>query len=702
MAREAFQASTAQMESPWELWQVAKKLAALKLYTLADEVLARPELQQPILKSKIAVWRQENMPKTLLPVSEEAVFSEAMSFVWTGNLDAAKPLLDRLKTTHPNFSPLYLPLAEFEAANGRPAEAVALYQQYQRIEPKKVDGLIGMTGLYMSSEDFDNALKLQTEAARLLENTQTQSGRLALTRIRETENLLRAGQFLNQHPKSVQGRLELGNALLASHKPGSAKQYIDEALSLQPGMPGALVTKLEIAVNFGDWALARQTETALIDTKIATLDAMSRQRAYRLKGYYKMRQRKYPEAISWLKRALKAKPDDVEAAMHLVEVYERLDREEDITLTLKQAMAVHSSSGEGSSSPLIYRLADVLMDKDLDASQTLLSDLLEQDPDFEPAYALMADVLYRQGKLKKAHDFIRRGLLLNPKDPDLFVMLGEVYAAEENISPAIASYKQALALTPDHLRGAKGLAHLIETHDLYIEPPKQYRTFSGDETDYLIQLNYQENIWLARQAVFFDQLAKALARTKGYKVQSVRENKALLPLLNKYFGAANKQYQTTQAIKPPARMTNLHYLLLESMFTHLEEAKLLIRRAPFAFGEGVAESLEQDYNRIQRQRKAIQNSFEKRRSRTVDTANPAVLKKIALEAGATGSTLSKASTARSNFESALKARQETKSGRKNSGGAVSLPGGGKVPVLPGGGIPRIPGSGYPTLPGIPK
>ncbi len=66
----------------------------------------------------------------------------------------------------------------------------------------------------------------------------------------------------------------------------------------------------------------------------------------------------------------------------------------------------------------------------------------------------------RAGETKEAVDAARRAITLEPKNPDMHAVLGDVYRDADRTLLADTSYKRALDISPDHVTALTGLAEL--------------------------------------------------------------------------------------------------------------------------------------------------------------------------------------------------------------------------------------------------
>ncbi len=111
------------------------------------------------------------------------------------------------------------------------------------------------------------------------------------------------------------------------------------------------------------------------------------------------------------------------------------------------------------SAKTMYAYSRVLHGKGEDANCALaLSNIIEKYPDFLPAYADLADLQVRHGKIGPAIKTLRGGLKVSPRDPVLHNNLGMCWMLKGEFSRALSSFICASAVNPQDARYRANMA----------------------------------------------------------------------------------------------------------------------------------------------------------------------------------------------------------------------------------------------------
>ena len=218
------------------------------------------------------------------------------------------------------------------------------------------------------------------------------------------------------------------------------------------------LAEAQAAFAAGDYAAAVEGYEAVLDSEPANGTALyNRALAYQRRGDFKAAERAY-------ERTLEAHPNDVEAALNLgavkkergdiagaVALYRRFLKSDEFNpRLLNNLAALYRADGR-------YKQATRTVRK-----------LLMRDSDNLDAYKNLALIYFDQQKYRLAQTILDNALRMareqNRVEPDIYVNLGRVYLANDDPGGAMAAFKQALALNPDHVVahynvGAVALGH---------------------------------------------------------------------------------------------------------------------------------------------------------------------------------------------------------------------------------------------------
>ena len=101
------------------------------------------------------------------------------------------------------------------------------------------------------------------------------------------------------------------------------------------------------------------------------------------------------------------------------------------------SFSMSGSSKENQANSLKQRIAESLNSNDLDLAQSLLSELLLDEPDNLKARKKLASLYFAQGNYAQTKLLLMRGIALHPKQTDLKLMLARLYSVQDNAKQAL-------------------------------------------------------------------------------------------------------------------------------------------------------------------------------------------------------------------------------------------------------------------------
>jgi Tfp pilus assembly protein PilF len=153
-----------------------------------------------------------------------------------------------------------------------------------------------------------------------------------------------------------------------------------------------------------------------------------------------------------LRRALRLKPDHLDASLELASLY---IRQRDLTRAFEFLAQVRDGIATSENLPnefvLKYRYTLALgyvHRGDRDKGHAILSDLIGVDKGFAPAYAALASSYLATGKEGVAEFVVRRGLDRCKDDPTLMNLMGVIAQRQRQTDTALQWYERALAAAP--------------------------------------------------------------------------------------------------------------------------------------------------------------------------------------------------------------------------------------------------------------
>jgi tetratricopeptide (TPR) repeat protein len=166
------------------------------------------------------------------------------------------------------------------------------------------------------------------------------------------------------------------------------------------------------------------------------------------------------EAVSSYRRALKLRPDYLAARINLGNILADDGAGDDAAALYREGLAL-----QGGQADLHYSLGRLLhrRGKEEEALAQYRSALAIK-PDLPAAINNLGLLLQEREQLDETIALYQRGLAAHPKDPDLLLNLGNVLVRACRFDEAIAAYRRLQAIAPDHVE-----AHHFESFALLVQ-----------------------------------------------------------------------------------------------------------------------------------------------------------------------------------------------------------------------------------------
>jgi protein O-GlcNAc transferase len=138
-----------------------------------------------------------------------------------------------------------------------------------------------------------------------------------------------------------------------------------------------------------------------------------------------------------------------------------------------------------------YNLALALhKHQQLDAAQTAYQQVLQQHPQYVPAWVQLGNLHQQQQRYEDAIAQYQNAIALHPNHVQAQYNLGVALQAVGQFAPAETAYRQVLALHPHHIKACNGLGSLLERRGLASQSIAQYqRALAIDPNDIPALLN---------------------------------------------------------------------------------------------------------------------------------------------------------------------------------------------------------------------
>lgn len=124
----------------------------------------------------------------------------------------------------------------------------------------------------------------------------------------------------------------------------------------------------------------------------------------------------------------------------------------------------------------LYAMADILATQGRDREcEVVLGRIVQQYPQFLPAYNRLAEVQMRQSRIRPAINTLSKGLRIHPSDPVLLNNLGICLLVREDYGEALEMFTKAAAVVPENARYRANMAATLGLMQRYEESLSLFR-----------------------------------------------------------------------------------------------------------------------------------------------------------------------------------------------------------------------------------
>ena len=238
-----------------------------------------------------------------------------------------------------------------------------------------------------------------------------------------------------QQTDSAEVRFMLGRALMEKGDYFGAATQLERAIALDPKI-------LSLNATYGELlrTMTRHDEAneAFLRELAINPDDYDSNLFHGM--YLYENEQKYDEALACFERALRTRPGDALARFHIGLVYNYANRMEEALQTVKGVVEEHPDfrDGQVTLTGLYYRLG---REEDAKRHQEI-AERLRANRDGQH--------LIRQRQFSQAVELFERQKKADPSDPQPYFYAGMAFSQAQDWSGAIAEFKEAVRLDPDH------------------------------------------------------------------------------------------------------------------------------------------------------------------------------------------------------------------------------------------------------------
>ena len=399
----------------------------------------------------------------------------AVTVMRQGNPDEALELLaPLLRQNPPDVSALKL-AGDAEMSRGRWVEAENLYRQALSLKPGSAQLLTSLGQSEARQGQTQEALALFQEAAGKTGGREADIF-IILTQLKARqyrEALTSADNLIRKDPKLPQAHLLAAEVHSNLNQVAKAREHLQLALKLQPGSLPAVRALAHLYLKDKQPSQAQALWKDILERNPDNIEAMLALSDIALQAGNPK------EANQWLARAQKASPDSAALVLRVASQQLQAGEPDKALATLKSAQQTHPKHagllglmgeaqlalGDSENARISFQRAQKLSPhtpqwshglaqaefglSNFKVSRAHLEKLLNQAPQFYPAYSSLVLLHMREGRISDALKIAKQAQSQFPTQTEAQILEGDIHLAAKNWSQAADAYRRAQALAPD-------------------------------------------------------------------------------------------------------------------------------------------------------------------------------------------------------------------------------------------------------------
>jgi tetratricopeptide (TPR) repeat protein len=257
---------------------------------------------------------------------------------------------------------------------------------------------------------------------------------------------------LRLRPDFLDAQRALANAALRQADMGTLQEAATQMIRLQPASPEGYALRGLSYINRKQYGEAEKDIRKAIE--IAPQSAFG----YVQLGNLKFTQKQYSDAAKAYQEAQDRNSNSTDALRGLISTY----------LAEKQAdKAIAAANTQIAKSPNNSSFYDLLgsvffySKKDLNGAEAAFDKSTTLDKHNSDAWLKLCQVRAAKGPIDPAIATAQQALKDNPRDPNLFVLMGKLYESKSDWKKAEDAYQNALAINPQDFPASNNLAHAM-------------------------------------------------------------------------------------------------------------------------------------------------------------------------------------------------------------------------------------------------
>jgi tetratricopeptide (TPR) repeat protein len=337
----------------------------------------------------------------------------------------------------------------------RDDEARSLIDQILKSSPKDDDALVFRSQLQIDAGDVSDAAQTLEAVVSSSPNNIPAHYALGVT-FEKQGNLQRAEnewrEALRLNPDFLDAERSIANAAMLQGDMNALEDAASQMVRLQPGSPEGYGLRALSNINRTRYAIAEQDVHRAIE--VAPQSAYG----YVQMGNLRLAQKQYPDAAKAYQDALDRNANSIDALRGLVNAYVA-EKQDDKAIAIVNAQIAKSPANSN-----FYSLLGSLLlhdKKDFNGAETALTKSVSLDSHNYQALIQLCQARAAKGEIDQAIATGEQSLKDNPRQPNLDLLVGNLYESKSDWKNAADAYQKALNLNSQNPMASTGLARVI-------------------------------------------------------------------------------------------------------------------------------------------------------------------------------------------------------------------------------------------------
>ncbi len=415
---------------------IAVDPTSLRAYTdLANFYRMRANV--PAAEEVLQAGIQKNPDATQLYIAWANMVSD------TGKPGDADVVLDRLRNQLPKSPDVALAIGEFYLRNKNTDKALTEYRRGLVASPGNIELESRMLDLYLSTNQIDQAVKLDSELLRRAPKdsfVNVQHGRLLLAQGKKDEAIIALQNAVKNAPESAMAHYQLAMAYWQNENLGQANSELHEALKASPSdLP--IVLRSIVQLNL--------LQNRLPDAQVYAIELVQKNPADAndrlLLGSIYLRQGALRPAEEQYQTADHLAPNQANVHLNLGILKAKQNKWKEAEQEFESAKQLDPSN-----LGVVSVYADYLVSRqEQPKALALVQKFVDSNPNNSQGHVVLGNLEFASKNASGAQAQFEQAIQIDPKNGQAYLQLGGLYRANGQVDASLAQYEKALALQPN-------------------------------------------------------------------------------------------------------------------------------------------------------------------------------------------------------------------------------------------------------------